>query len=68
MAENNEKKRAGRRAIGGIIAGVMITTAFYIVMLTGYDLSWFKTYTSFVFGIYGFVAGGLTLTDVILKK
>ncbi len=64
---NNEKKRFGRRAGGGIVAASLITIAFYACILGDVDLSWLKLYTTFIVGIYGFVVGGLTLTDLLKK-
>lgn len=65
--ENNEKKRFGRRAGGGIIAASLVTIAFYICLFKGADLTWLKLYATWVVGIYGFVVGGLTLTDLLKK-
>jgi len=65
--KNNEKKRFGRRAGGGIIAVTLITVAFYICLFKDVDLSWLKLYTTWVVGVYGFVVGGLTLTDLLKK-
>lgn len=64
---NNEKKRFGRRAGGGVIAVSLVTIAFYICLFKDVDLSWLKLYTTWVVGIYGFVVGGLTLTDLLKK-
>ncbi len=64
---NNDKKRFGRRAGGGIVAASLITIAFYVCILADVDLAWLKLYTTFVVGIYGFVVGGLTLTDLLKK-
>ena len=66
--ENNEKKRFGRRAGGGVVAATLITLAFYVCIFKTVDLEWFKVYTSFIVGVLGFVVSGLTLTDLILKK
>ncbi len=64
---NNEKKRFGRRAGGGIIAASLITVAFYVCLFVDADLAWLKLYTTFIVGVYGFVVGGLTLTDLLKK-
>ena len=64
--ENN--KRIGRRAIGGLIVLVLITAAFYTAMLTTKSIDWFRVYTGVVLIIYGLAVGGLTWTDLILKK
>jgi len=66
--ENKEKKRIGRRAIGGIITIALVTVAYYITMLTDATIDWFKIYTGVVLIIYGLAVGGLTWTDLILKK
>lgn len=66
--KNNEKKRIGRRAIGGLIAIVLITVAFYVAMLSEADINWFKIYTGVILIIYGLAVGGLTWTDLILRK
>lgn len=65
--ENNEKKRFGRRAGGGIIAAGLVTIAFYVCLFKGADLAWLKLYTTWIVGVYGFVVGGLTLTDLLKK-
>jgi len=67
MENNNEKKRFGRRAGGGIVAVSLITIAFYVCIFNTVDMDWFKLYTSFVTGILGFVVTGLTLTDLLKK-
>lgn len=64
---NNEKKRFGRRAGGGIIVASLISLAFYVCIFKTVDLEWFKVYTTFMVGVYGFVVGGLTLTDLLKK-
>lgn len=65
--DNNEKKRFGRRAGGGIVAAGLITIAFYVCIFSTTSLEWFKFYTTFITGVYGFVVGGLTLTDLLKK-
>lgn len=64
---NNEKKRFGRRAGGGIVAVSLITLAFYVCIFSSVDMAWFKIYTTFITGVYGFVVGGLTLTDLLKR-
>lgn len=64
---NNEKKKFGRRAGGGIIAASLVTIAFYVCLFKSVDLAWLKLYTTWIVGIYGFVVGGLTLTDLLKK-
>ena len=65
--ENNEKKRTGRRAIGGIITIVLVTAAYYATMLTNTDIEWFKVYTGVTLVIYGLGVGALTWTDLMKK-
>jgi len=65
---NNEKKRIGRRAIGGLITIVLVTIAYYVTMLTETTIDWFKIYTGVVLIIYGLAVGGLTWTDLISRK
>jgi len=62
------KKRIGRRATGGLIAIVLVTIAYYATMLTDATIDWFKIYTGVVLIIYGLAVGGLTWTDLILRK
>jgi len=61
------KKRIGRRAIGGLIAIVLVTIAYYATMLTDATIDWFKIYTGVVLIIYGLAVGGLTCTDLMRK-
>lgn len=65
---NNEKKRFGRRAGGGIVAASLVTLGFYVCIFKTVDMEWFKLYTTWIVGIYGVVAGGLTLTDLLGVK
>jgi len=66
--KSNEKKRIGRRATGGLIAIVLVTVAYYVTMLTDATVDWFKIYTGVILIIYGLAVGGLTWTDLILRK
>lgn len=76
MAENNEKKRFGRRAAIGIGALILVTVAFYHIvyifktsaelMKLGLDL--FGSYSSIVLGLSIFIITGLSATDILLKK
>lgn len=61
-------KRIGRRAIGGLITIILVTVAYYVTMLTEAKIDWFKIYTGVVLIIYGLAVGGLTWTDLILRK
>jgi len=66
--ENSEKKKWGRRLGCTIAWGVLITVAYYVVLFRGGDLTWFSEYSKYLtFGL-GFLVGGLTITDVVLKK
>ena len=74
MAENN--KRFGRRAGIGSTAIALLTVAFYMVlcvcrkdpelMKIGREL--FADYAVYVFGTAAFVIGGLSATDIFLKR
>ena len=64
----NNNKRIGRRAIGGLITIILVTVAYYVTMLTEATIDWFKIYTGVVLIIYGLAVGGLTWTDLILRK
>ena len=58
-------KRWGRR-LGATIAGVvLITIPYYIVMFSGYDLSWWSEYAKNIMFLTGLLVGGLTVTDAI---
>jgi len=65
--KNNDKKRIGRRATGGLIAIVLVTVAYYVTMLTDATVDWFKIYTGVILIIYGLAVGGLTWTDLMRK-
>ncbi len=83
MVENNEKmlpclekKRFGRRAFFGLLAIVLLTwgyheTLFLLkgdaeLMKLGIDL--FSVYGPIILGVVGFIFGGLTATDIFMKK
>ena len=76
MAENNEKKRFGRRAGIGIGTGILITVAFYYVVnsfkldaaLLKIGLDLFGNYSSIMLGLAIFIITGLSATDILLKK
>jgi len=61
------KKRIGRRAIGGLIAIILITVAYYITILSDASIDWFKIYTGVILIVYGLAVGGLTWTDLMRK-
>lgn len=63
----NEKKRFGRRAGGGIVTVTLLTLAFYVCMFKDVDIVWLQYYTKWIVMVYGFVVGGLTLTDLLKK-
>ena len=65
---NNNNKHWGRRLGATIGWGVLITAGFYIAMFKGVELGWFQTYTGYMTLALGFLVGGLTITDSILKK
>ena len=64
----NNNKRIGRRAIGGLITIVLVTVAYYITMLSKADIEWFQIYTGVTLIIYGLVVVALTWTDLISRK
>lgn len=76
MAENNEKKRFGRRAGIGIGVVVLLSIAFFhvvnklgsdaILLKLGVDL--FGVYAQMVLGVAFLIIGGLSATDILLKK
>ena len=68
MAENNEKKRWGRRLGATIGWAVLLNVAFYFAATKGLDVEWFKTFSGYMTLGLGFLVGGLTLTDAVLKK
>lgn len=71
-ANNNEKKRWGRRANFGWASLALITLAFYVSMIIfvlvkfapEMGLKWWLLYAAFTFGICGLTSGLLTVTDV----
>ena len=62
---SNERKRFGRRAACGFTVVVLTSVAYYICLFKGVDLSWFAEYAKTMLYILGFVAGTLTITDVV---
>ena len=74
--ENNEKKRIGRRAIiGGSALGLVSAALVYIVEtlkttpeLLELGMKLFGSYTGIVFGVTAFIIGGLSATDIFIKK
>lgn len=68
MTENNEKKRWGRRLSTTIAWAVLLNAAFYACVFKGIDVGWFQTYAGYMTLGLGFLVGGLTITDVVLKK
>jgi len=68
MAENNNKKRWGRR-LGTTIGWVVLTTiAYYICMFKGLDLDWWLAYAKYTTIALGFLVGGLTITDSVIAQ
>jgi len=67
MAENNEKKRFGRRAFFGLLAIFFITIFAYFCMFKFTDpvvgLKWVVVYSVIVGGICCLIGGLLTITD-----
>jgi len=64
----NNNKRWGRRLGSTIGWAVLVSAAFYISMFKGVDLGWFQAYVGYMTLALGFLVGGLTITDVVLKK
>ena len=68
MTENNSGKRWGRR-VGSCIVWLLATqAAFYVSIFKGVDVSWFQYNAGYLTIGLGFLVGGLTITDAILKK
>ena len=67
MAEN-KNKRWGRRLYSTIGVTILVTIAYYICLFKGLDIDWFASYTKYLTYFLGFLVGGLTITDVVLKK
>lgn len=68
MSNEKNNNRWGRRVGATVGATVLVTVSYYICLFKGVDLSWFTSYTKYVAYFLGFLVGGLTITDVILKK
>ena len=62
------KKRWGRRALGGAVWAILLTAAYYVILFKGGDLLWWTEYAKYMTYGLGFIVGGLSLTDIILKK
>lgn len=76
MAENNEKKRIGRRVTIGGAAIVLVTIAFYVIIfnfkhdaeLLKIGINLYGNYTAIILGVVGFIISGLSGTDIFGKK
>jgi len=68
MPENNDKKRWGRRVGSTVVWFLGTQTAFYVALFKGVDPSWFQYNAGFLTIGLGFLVGGLTITDAVLKK
>ena len=68
MAETNgngvDARRFGRRAKATIVYAVLVTVAYYYTLVKGVDISWFQSYTQYMFGALGFLIGGLTASHI----
>jgi len=69
------KKRYGRRVKFGVSAGILVTTALYVILFTVDDLSiglkFFVAYAAVIGLLAGVISGFLTKTDVkelLLKR
>ena len=60
--------KQNRRAKATIIWAVLITASYYICLFKGMDLTWFAEFAKWMTFALGFVVGGLTVTDAVLKK
>jgi len=65
--ENNNKKRWGRRMGATIVWTILVSTAFYICLFKGVELSWWLEYAKYHTYALGFIVGTLTITDSVLK-
>ncbi len=68
MAENNDKKRFGRRASATAIWGVCIMETWHVAVFNSMSIDWFTTVAGFLTLGLGIVTGTLTLTDLFAKK
>jgi len=74
MPENN--KRIGRRAIiGGSALALNAITLVYIIEkflavpeLMPIGMQFFGTFSASIFGVVAFIVGGLSATDIFVKK
>ena len=65
MAENNEKKRWGRRLGVGIAALVHVDVFYMIAVAKGLTIEWFQKPAVIILGICLFIVGFLTATDLM---
>lgn len=68
LPNNNDKKRWGRRVGSTLVWFVALQVAFYVSLFKGVDPSWFQYNAGFLTIGLGFLVGGLTITDAVLKK
>lgn len=66
MAKNNEERN--RRLKLGIAVIVLVTIAYYTDRFIGVYTGDWKVYAYIVGGVFGFIGGYLTLTDIFGKK
>ena len=72
--ENN--KRIGRRAVIGGSGLMLVSVALVYIIETlkttpemlGLGMKLFSSYTTIVFGVVAFIIGGLSATDIFVKK
>ena len=50
-----------------IVWTILVSTAFYICLFKGVELSWWLEYAKYHTYALGFIVGTLTITDSVLK-
>jgi len=66
MVKNNEEKN--RRLKLGIVVIALVTIAYYTDRFIGIYTGDWKVYAYIVGGVFGFIAGYITLTDIFGRK
>lgn len=68
MQAGNDKKKWGRRLGCTICWAIFLIVAYYVCLFKGLDIAWFSEYAKYATLGLGFLIGGLTITDSVLKK